>query len=459
MSDKSDRTPRLVKRLAGRAARGVDRRATLAGLASLTLSTPAVAQVGNWWEKILGPTSSNSSSARNNSPRPRRVEPLNDLRSNQVPFRSDAMVDAIVRAVARYQQIVAKGGWQPIPGTRAMRPGDDDERIPLVRRRLFASGELKSASAGWRDFTFNSALEAAVVEYQRHNGLRVSGRVDRSTIAAMNVPAEQRLRQLQVNEQRLRELLAGRVEDRYVLVNVPAFQLEAVDRFQVEQRHRVIVGREQRQTPVLKATIKALNFFPYWRVPESVATLDLIPKLQKEPGYLEQEKIRVLQGDFNGPEINASTIDWRMADPKVIRFRQDPGPQNALGLVRIDMPNSEGVYMHDTPMKPLFDQRARAFSAGCVRVQDVFKLVAWIARPEGVLDEARIEEVLAAGQGADLTLQRPVPVYFAYISAWSEPNGQIEFRPDLYGRDGARELAGEADPEAAPPTDAARLAP
>ncbi len=221
----------------------------------------------------------------------------------------------------------------------------------------------------------------------------------------------------------------------------------------MEQRHRVIAGRPGRETPVVKANVRALNFFPFWRVPDSVATLDLIPKMQKEPEYLQKEQIRVLAGNFNGQELDATQIDWKQADATRIKFRQDPGPQNALGLVRLDMPNEHGVYMHDTPMKPLFGQAARAFSAGCVRVQDPFDLAAWVAREEAGMDRQRIDEILASGNAADIVLTRQVPVYFAYITAWAESNGRVEFRPDIYGRDGLRELSAdrERDPDSPPP--------
>ena len=203
----------------------------------------------------------------------------------------------------------------------------------------------------------------------------------------------------------------------------------------------------------MRATIKAVNFFPYWRVPESVAHLDLIPRLVKEPEYLQKEQIRVFTGSYNGPELDPISIDWRQADAAKLRFRQDPGPQNALGLLRLDMPNEHGVYMHDTPMKPLFNQRGRAFSAGCVRVQDVFTLAEWVARYEpGWEQPGRVQEVLAAGNPFDLNLTRPVPVYFTYITAWAEPDGAIQFRPDIYGRDGLRDVvaAHERDPSEGP---------
>ena len=164
---------------------------------------------------------------------------------------------------------------------------------------------------------------------------------------------------------------------RYVLVNIPAFQLEAVDGNQVARRHRVIVGRVERRSPSVAASIRNVNFFPYWNVPDSVAQLDLIPHVQKEPEYLEREHIRVLS---KGTEIGNNQVNWSTASAAELKFRQDPGPWNALGLIRFDMPNEHTVYMHDTPMKNLFSQRDRAMSAGCIRVEDVRDLAAWVLR-------------------------------------------------------------------------------
>jgi len=440
---------------------GASKRRCVAALAAglgLMAAVPAASAQGadgRWWEAIPGFGRSDSQPQRTaNDDARRRPDALNDLRPDGVPFRSEAMIEALDAAIQRYQTIVSNGGWPVIPGNRMLRPEDDDERMPVLRQRLMISGELARRSNNGVMFGFNDELEAAVRRFQHNHGLRVSGRVDKPTLQALNVPAQLRLAQLRVNLQRLRDLMAQRVEDRYVLVNVPAFQLEAVERHQVELRHRVIAGKPERKTPSVRATIRALNFFPYWRVPESIAALDLIPRLLKEPEYLQKEQIRVLTGSFNGPELDPTNIDWRSADPMKIKFRQDPGPQNALGLVRLDMPNSEGVYMHDTPMKPLFNQRGRAFSAGCVRVQDVFTLAEWLARYEpGWEQPGRAQEILNAGTAYDLTLSRPVPVYFTYITAWAETDGQVVFRPDIYGRDGVRDLSAgvERDPSEGPP--------
>ncbi len=422
----------------------------------------SVAEAQAWWEQIPG----FSTPAYNSRPpqEASQPDPMDDLRPDSTPWRSDVMVQSIERAIEHYQQIVSAGGWPLVPPgqpARMMRPGDGDERVGLLRKRLAVSGDMPRGSNDYyNNYDFGPDLEAGVRRFQSRHGLRVSGRVDQPTFAALNVSAEGRLAQLKLNLIRIRELLQQRVEDRYILVNVPAFQLEAVEKFEVQERHRVIVGRTERQTPAIKATIKALNFFPYWRVPDSVAHLDLIPKLRKEPEYLEKERIRVFTAN-SAQELDPRAIDWTQADYTKIKFKQDPGPQNALGLVRIDMSNPEGVYMHDTPMKKLFDQRGRAFSAGCVRVQGVFKLVEWIARSEVGWDQpGRVEEVLNSGQALDVNLTRPLPVYFTYITAWAEANGLVAFRPDLYGRDGGRDLVagGERDPSEGP-APAPQLAP
>ena len=429
-------------------------RASVLGAALMSMVPPALAQENKWWENFPG-------FGKPDTPRPaahderRRPEQLSDLRPDQTPMRSQEMIEALEGAIHRYQAIVSNGGWPTIPGSRPIRADDNDERVALLYRRLSVSGEWKVRPAqGLFGTDYSEGFDDAVRRFQAANGLRVSGRVDRQTLQALNVPALARLAQLRVNLQRLRDLVALKSDERYILVNAAAFQLEAVERQQVQLRHRVIVGKTERQTPVVRATIRALNFFPHWRVPESVATLDLIPRLVKEPGYLQQEKIRVLNGSYAGPEIDPTNIDWSQVNATRIRFRQDPGPQNALGLVRIDMPNSEGVYMHDTPMKHLFNQRWRAFSAGCVRVQDVNTLVEWIAKYETGWDQpGRAQDMIATGQPLDMTLTRPVPVYFTYITAWAERDGRITFRPDIYARDGVRELLTPADrdPEEGPP--------
>ena len=419
---------------------------------------PGSAHAQNWLDGMPG---GGDGRKTNTAPVERKAEPLNDMRPDSTPWRSDVMLDAIAGAIERYEKIVASGGWPVVPAGRMMREGDNDPRVPALRKRLRASGDMPAKGQYYDNDTFDSELEAGVRRFQQRNGIRPTGRIEQSVYPILNITATDRLAQLKLNLERLRALMNG-IEDRYVLVNVPAFQLEAVERHEVQLRHRVIVGRTERQTPDVRATIKALNFFPFWRVPDSVAQLDLVPKLQKEPEYLENEIIRVYDG-YNGPELDPRQVDWHAPQVANFKFKQDPGEKNALGLVRIDMQNEHGVYMHDTPMKKLFEQRTRNFSAGCVRVQEVFQLAEWIARYElGWEQPGRVKEVLSGGQALDLTLTRPLPVYFAYITAWAEPgDGHVEFRPDIYGRDsGAGQAEAWHDPDDKPPAEAGRaLAP
>jgi murein L,D-transpeptidase YcbB/YkuD len=432
---------------------GPSRRAILAGGtagAATVAAGRASAQSPFGWLENLG----NQGFGGNAKP-PRseqaKVESLNDLRADRVPWRSDEMMGNVERAIERYEKIVANGGWPAVQVGRLLRVDDDDDRLIPIKRRLGMSGDLRAPQSYFNNSRFDERLEEAVRSFQEQFGLRVTGRIDRPTAAQLAVPARARLEQLRLNQRRLRDLMTGRIEDRYVLVNSPAFQLEAVENHQVQLRHRVIAGKPDRQTPSVKASIRALNFFPFWNVPDSVAVLDLVPRVRKEPDYLEKEHIRAYTP--RGELIDMKSINWDNLDPKHVRFRQDPGPHNALGLVRIDMPNSDIVYMHDTPMKQLFNQRVRPFSAGCVRVQDVFTLVEWIAKYEAGWDQpGRAQAVVDNGQALDVMLTRQVPVYFTYLTAWAEGDGKAVFRPDVYGRDGLKELVGERDPDApAPP--------
>lgn len=424
--------------------------AAAAIVVALSLSFPNRAHAQTtFWDNIIG---FNQTPTTRPPRKSRTSRPPDDLRKGDIPWRSDEMLDALHKAIARYEKLVSIGGWPNVPKGRMMREGDPDDRVPVLRRRLRISGDLSPKRSSFEGYDFGPRLRKAVERFQRRHGLRVTGRVQRATYAALNVTAEKRLQQLRLNERRLRDLLNQPMESRYVLVNVPAYQLEAVENYTVQRRHRVIVGRPGRDTPDLKATIKALNFFPYWKVPNSVAISDLIPRLQKDPDFLRQENITVLADHYEGEPIDISAVDWTNPNLDKIKFRQDPGPKNALGLVRLDMANEHGVYMHDTPMKKLFHRRGRAFSAGCVRVQGVFKLAEWIASKEiGWEQRGRARSVVDSGEALTLELTRPVPVYFSYISAWGEMDGTVRFRPDIYDKDGGREFVGEADPDLPPP--------
>lgn len=421
----------------------------LLGAGSMAVAGSSHALAGRaWWESLEGFGNSERSSRR---PPKREKIPLNDLRPGKMPLRSDEMLIQMDAAIKRFSDLAARRAWPRMPKIGMLRADDDHEAVTVVRRILAATGDMpaRTARATAGSYSYDRYVVAAVKRFQQRHGLRPTGRLDRPTRAQLAVSPTSRLRQLRLNRQRIASLVQGRMADRYILVNAAAFELEAVARYEVQQRHRVIVGKPDRQTPNVVATIKGLNFYPYWRVPMSIARKDLFPRLVREPEYLEKERIRVLSKTYDGPELDPSQINWQTADAEVVKFRQDPGPWNALGLVRINMPNEHIVYMHDTPLKPLFGQRYRAFSAGCVRVQGVMDLVGWIASHEpGFAARGAVSEIIDRGQPLDINLTRPIPVHFTYVTAWVEEDGTLQFRPDIYGRDGAQELVGSADPDA-----------
>jgi L,D-transpeptidase YcbB len=341
---------------------------------------------------------------------------------------------AMQSAIQRYQQIVAAGGWPRLQKTRTLRIGDLDEVVPLIRAQLQITDGLDPSGA--TEWSFDESVQKALMAFQRRHGIPPNGVYDARTFAALSVPAEARLQQLRVNQLRMRDLLDRKLPARYVMVNVPGFELQAVSNGVVEISSRVIAGRPERQTPAIAAKINGVNFFPFWNVPESVAFKDLVPKAQKDPAFLINERIRVLT-DWNGQEIDPRSVDWGQPEYLNIKFKQDPGPQNALGLVRIDMPNPDNVYMHDTPMKQLFGQSRRAFSAGCVRIHKIFDLVTWIVATNGDWDRARVDSALLGGQPIDVKLNAPIDVFFTYLTAWTDADGTPHFRTDLYDRDAA----------------------
>ena len=354
-----------------------------------------------------------------------------------VPFISEASITAIEAAIARYQQIAAAGGWPIVGDNATLRPGDTSGDVATIRKHLMIEGDLPQGNAS--NPNFDAQFQEGLARFQIRNGQRVSGFVDSRTLAALNVPVAERVRQLQTNLVRVKELMKINQAPRYVLVNVPAFVAQAVEKGNLALDSNVVAGKPARATPEVSARIVEVNFFPTWTVPEIVAQQDLIPKIRKDPSYFANEHFSVMR-DWKAKPLDPATVDWNAPEVVNYRFRQDPGTFNALGVVRINMPNKHSVYMHDTPLKQLFSQSVRAFSSGCVRVERVLDLVAWLLAPVGWTPE-RVQNAASDGARLDVKVKAPVPVHFVYLTAFATPNGVVEFRPDIYGRDGVGEGA------------------
>lgn len=349
-------------------------------------------------------------------------------------FTPDTIANTEV-AIDQYRNIVSQGGWPVVPSDKKLNLGVKDPNVAVLRQRLIASGDL-SAEAGVSS-SFDTYVDAALKRFQKRHGLPADGVTGKYTFAAMNISAQVRLGQLETNLVRLRTM-GGDLGQRYVLVNIPAAQVEAVENDRVVLRHTAIVGKIDRQTPIVNSKINEIIVNPYWNAPESIVRKDIIPLMRKDPQYLTKNGIRILGPD--GGEIPPEQIDWNTEEAAKYRLRQDPSKINAMASVKINFPSPDGVYMHDTPSQGLFNKLMRFNSSGCVRVQNVRDLVTWILKNTSGWDRQHFEDTIKGGKNTPVAVADPVPVYFTYVSAWSTDPGVVQFRDDVYGRDGVDEL-------------------
>lgn len=350
------------------------------------------------------------------------------------PILSPQTVPAMEAAVYAYQDLVSRGGWNMVPSDKVLKLGMRDQNVAYLRSRLIASGDLRQASGDHE--AFDSYVQSAVVRFQLRHGLPGDGIVGASTLEAMNVPAQTRLRQLQTNLDRIRTM--GVPSERYILVNVPGAQIEVVENGQVVSRHTAVVGKVDRQTPLLSSRVHEINFNPYWTVPASIIRRDLIPKMQKEPDYLTKNRIRIY--NQSGAEIQPESVNWNSDEATRYMFRQDPGEQNSLGFMKLNFNNPYQVFLHDTPSKGLFGSDYRFESSGCVRVQNVREVVAWVLRDNGY-DRAAVDQAVRSGERTDVKVASPPGLYTVYFTAWTTGEGVIHFRDDIYNLDGTGEIA------------------
>ncbi len=397
-------------------------------------ATPARAQ--------LNPQTGDYSPAALEEQRAQRKDAREELAQRQendyrltVPIVGAEAIEATRAALARYETIAAEGGWGVIPDGVTIRLDDSSETVESLRRRFGVMGDSRGEADG-SPFVFDKAMQDAVGRYQIRNGLSVTGFVDQPTRRALNVRADVRAQQLRTNLARLESLEKATKSGRYVLVNVPDFRLQAVEDGQLALDSRVVVGRPTRETPEISAKIIELNFHPTLHLPDSIARLDLLPKLRVDPLYLESEQITVLKRR-GGKPVDQSQIDWNGPEALKYKFRQAPGPRNPLGQIRINMPNKHIVYLHDTPLKELYASASPAFSSGCVRVERVADLAVWLAQGAKGWDESKVRSAIQQGKPISAKISKAVPVHFVYVTAWATPDGTTHFRPDIYNRDGS----------------------
>ena len=336
------------------------------------------------------------------------------------------------RAIQNYEEFVAvRGTWDlPTEDWYGLRLGRVRPVVKALKRRLMVNGDMPVEQR--IDDSFDDKLDAAVRLFQARHGLIINGGIDEPTYFAMAVPTDYRLNQLRLNAMRI-EQWASALSDRYVVVNIPAATIEAVENSVVVQRHNAVVGKVDRATPILNSRVHQINFNPYWTVPKSIIQRDLIKYMNEDPEYLTKFRIRIFDG--RGNELQPHEINWQTDEAVQYTFRQDPGAENSMGHCKINFYNKHAVYLHDTPQKALFGENARFHSSGCVRVEGVDQLVAWLLRDNGAWDVPAVQATFASGQRLDVDLQNQVPLHTTYITAWANRQGTVSFRDDVYQHD------------------------
>jgi murein L,D-transpeptidase YcbB/YkuD len=424
-------------------------------LTSFTIMMPLAAyaerdEESSWWQRMRAKRESSSSSLPSTttsniagSKSGKAVTKTEVFADRSVtPMVSVNSVSALTNAISRYEDIAEKGGWGAVP-YKNLGKGDDGDAVVALKRRLIAENYLSAdALTGDTGVWFTASVEKAVGQYQANNGLAVTGKLDKATVAALNIPVSKRLATMRVNLPRIAEYSKG-LADRYITVNVPALQLEAVNHGAVFSRHNVIAGSPQRPTPVTLSQVTDINFNPYWNVPVSIVERDLLPRIRRSGVSVFREMRMRIFDRWNGPEVDPRTVDWDHVAADRYFFREDPGQSNSMASVKINFLSPFGIYLHDTPTKALFAAGARYLSSGCVRVEQVSTLVNWILNGQDGWSPARIEQIKQSEERLDVKVENAPQVRTVYLTAWVNGAGQVNFRPDIYDLDSTGFVVGQ----------------
>lgn len=325
------------------------------------------------------------------------------------------------------------GGWPTVSGTEKIEPGDKGPRVRQVAERLLATGEL--VATGPDPELYDPALEVAAKAFQRAHGLNDDGVIGKRTVEEMNVSAEARLKMILLNLDRMRSE-SPEMEDRYVFVNIPSTELRVIENGVTTYHANAIVGRVARKTPLLRSEIFQVKLNPDWSVPAKIAAIDMLEHELEEPGYFADKNVRVYTSE--GRQIDPGTVDWKAVKQGgyfPYRLKQDAGPENALGPMKLDFKNDHAVFIHGTSAPKLFAKQDRFFSSGCVRVDDPLGLATFLLQDDPSWNRARVDEVVKGGKTTYAKLARPIPLHIVYLTAWADEQGTVNFRNDVYKRD------------------------
>jgi murein L,D-transpeptidase YcbB/YkuD len=389
---------------------------------------------------------STQSAAKPTKPAPPPASTPEQRSAAELALSSDPVFDdgtflRIKQTLLSYSDIQVRGGWPVLPAAANLAPGSSGPDVALLRKHLVISGDLDAGKENGD--SYDADLTDAVKRFQLRHGLDATGSIGAQTLKALNVPVGDRITQLEASLERLLGMDFIFAE-RYVVVNIPAAFVEAVANNKVERRYRVIVGKIDKPSPTLTADITAVDLNPTWTVPLSITKTEIAAHMRRDPSYLSRMHMRLIGA--NDGDIDPGSVDWSGDRSFNFTVRQDAGNWNALGYLKIDMPNPYSVYMHDTDTRKLFADDYRFDSHGCTRVDNVRDLAAWILQdgPPG-WDRAAIDAGIDSGQTKIINLPHKIPVAWVYLTGWVQRDGTVEFRDDVYKHDEALDRNALAD--------------
>ena len=359
------------------------------------------------------------------------------------PLLSPGNIDPMKAAIKRYADIVASGGWPSVDPLQ-MQVGTTNPAVAALRKRLQIEGDLKGEPSGFSGPEyFDQDVSDALKRWQGRYGLGETGDLldpdklknGTRTVIALNVAAEARLAQLKANLTRLQQKQVGK--GRYVLVNIPGEQIEAIENNKVVLRLNGVVGRPERPSPLLTSNIGDIKFNPIWNMPPTVLKEDLLPKAKalQAKGVDVLAKFGIDAYDGNGKKVDSTKIDWNKVNPETYRYSEQPSKDNPLGFAKLDFASPESVYMHDTPSNKLFDKSYRAASSGCIRVEHMDRLVTWLLKETDGWSRSAVAAIKESGESKIVHIKKSVPLHWVYVTAWATEDGAVHFRRDLYGKD------------------------
>ncbi|WP_258100744.1 L,D-transpeptidase family protein [Marinoscillum pacificum] len=341
-----------------------------------------------------------------------------------------------VAALSKYKTLEKEIiDWDPLPEDLSLEMGDTSVYVLKMANRFMQTGDLAKDALVTKDF--DSVFVAGVVNFQRRHGLEPDGVIGKATIAAYNIPISRKIDMLKLNLERMRWLPED-LGDKYIIVNIPDYYLNIFEKGKNTLSMRTIVGKEASQTPIFREDLEYIVFSPTWTVPPGIVRDEILPKLRADNQYLIKRGYKLYPDWQEDSEpLESDKIDWNSVNPETITYRvvQDPGPSNALGLVKFIMPNSVNIYLHDTPSDYLFNRSERAFSHGCIRLEYPDKLAAYLLKDLKGWDEEAIAEAMNQKEPKTVLLSEKLPVYLVYRSAWGDETGLVQFRKDIYEYD------------------------